>query len=180
LDLRLALKERSKCPFFPRRRTQSIWIAEFVVHQVCTGGQDEPQAKAIGHRINCLIAENAHSFFSFQSFGSEYSPSKRPDLLEILVETLLTTNDPPLPFLFATATTGGLLSPELHERVKKSGVGMFVMFAPQQLVLQHPVTGWFLVSLSRPMQRCVNDKYLTYLPNLQISIGICCLDPRWE
>jgi len=84
------------------------------------------------------------AFFSVQSFGSEYSPSKRPDLLETLVETLLTTNNPPLPFLFATATTGELLSPELHERVKKSGVGMFVMFAPQQMVLQHPVTGWFL------------------------------------
>lgn len=81
------------------------------------------------------------------SFGSEYSPSKRPDLLELLVDTLLDTRDPPLPFLFATATTGELLSDAIHERVQKSEIGRFVRFAPQQLVLQHPATGWFLVSL---------------------------------
>lgn len=80
------------------------------------------------------------------SFGSEYSPSKRPDLLETLVTTLLTPEDPdnPLPFIFATATTTELFSPELYERVQKSGIGWFTRFAPQQLVLQHPATGWFL------------------------------------
>ncbi|KAF8305675.1 hypothetical protein DL93DRAFT_304678 [Clavulina sp. PMI_390] len=83
------------------------------------------------------------------SFGSEYSPSLRPDLLELLVDTLLSTT-PPLPFLFATATTGKLLSSEIHERVLRTRInergafGMFTKFAPQMTVLEHPATGWFL------------------------------------
>ncbi|KAF9527938.1 hypothetical protein CPB83DRAFT_855468 [Crepidotus variabilis] len=78
------------------------------------------------------------------SFGSTYSPSKRPDLLEVLVQSLLTV-EPPLPFVFATATTGYLISDALRHRVKNSGGrGMFAKFAPQQRLLQHSATGWFL------------------------------------
>ncbi|KAF8305674.1 UDP-Glycosyltransferase/glycogen phosphorylase [Clavulina sp. PMI_390] len=86
------------------------------------------------------------------SFGSEYSPSLRPDLLELLVDILLDTS-PPLPFLFATATTGQLFSSSIHERVLQTRTkegdqagpfGMFSKFAPQMTVLEHPATGWFL------------------------------------
>ena len=85
------------------------------------------------------------SIILLYSFGSLYSPSQRPDLLETLVESLLSA-DPPFPFLFATATIGHVISDRVRKLVTNSGgKGMITGFAPQQHVLQHRATGWFLV-----------------------------------
>ncbi|KAF9515824.1 glycosyltransferase family 1 protein [Hydnum rufescens UP504] len=79
----------------------------------------------------------------YVSFGTVYSPSRRPDLLLTLIDSLLSA-EPPLPFVFATVTTYHLISEATRTKVIESGLGIITRFAPQQMVLQHPATGWFM------------------------------------
>lgn len=103
---------------------------------------------------SCLISFNDQIrllsmviVIQFSSFGTVYSPLGRPDLLLTLINSLLSA-DPPLPFVFATVTTYDLISQATRDKVAQSGLGLISHFAPQQMVLQHPATGWFLVSCS--------------------------------
>lgn len=76
---------------------------------------------------------------------------KRPDLIELLMQMLFEVNSGPnglqIPFIFTTFTTKDLIPPELRQQIEKAGVGIFCQFAPQHLILRHPATAWFLVSV---------------------------------
>lgn len=84
--------------------------------------------------------------------GTACWPTKRPELIQYLIESLLDA-EPPLPFLFATAATGSDVRADLREAVKASGRGMIVPWAPQITVLQHDAVRFFLV---RPLSRDQN------------------------
>ncbi|KAF8327593.1 uncharacterized protein EI90DRAFT_3126930 [Cantharellus anzutake] len=107
------------------------------------------EATAIVHHESIEFLDDCEKRFGansvvYISFGSLYSPSQRPDLLETLIESLLST-EPPLPFLLATATIGDVISDRVRKLVSESGgKGLITGFAPQLHVLQHPATGWFL------------------------------------
>lgn len=79
------------------------------------------------------------------SWGTAVWPLKRPELVRYLIESLLEV-DPPLPFLFATAANGAEVAEDLREKVKASGRGLIVPWAPQLTVLQHGSIRFFLVS----------------------------------
>jgi hypothetical protein len=64
-------------------------------------------------------------------------------LLEAIIES-------PLPFLFAYASDQGAPDPDLLKRIEGCGKGCAVKFAPQWAVLDHPATGYFLVSGCTP------------------------------
>ncbi|KAF8828751.1 hypothetical protein HHX47_DHR3000396 [Lentinula edodes] len=79
------------------------------------------------------------------SFGTTFLPSNAPHLFDALLKTLLGA-EPPLPFLFAGAINNKLLTADHREAIQKSGHGLLAGFVPQQAVLKHDATGWYLVS----------------------------------
>ncbi|KZT56679.1 glycosyltransferase family 1 protein [Calocera cornea HHB12733] len=75
----------------------------------------------------------------YVSFGSYMVPEGKHIgyLFDVLMEL-----EEPMPFLFATASPALQLPEGLREKVIASGKGLFVPWAPQQAVFQHPATGW--------------------------------------
>ncbi|KIY47558.1 UDP-Glycosyltransferase/glycogen phosphorylase [Fistulina hepatica ATCC 64428] len=97
----------------------------------------------------------------YVSFGTLFAPSERPELLTTLVDTLL-ESDPPLPFLFAGGYAQHFIPDSLRERVFRSKHGKLVTtFVPQQAVLKHEATGWFL---SHAGSNSTNESILNGIP----------------
>ena len=81
------------------------------------------------------------------SFGTNFWPVLRPELVTAIIESLLELSSP-IPFVFATAMPNGKIEPELKKRVESSGRGLVVDWAPQVRVLRHEAVGMFLVECS--------------------------------
>jgi len=76
----------------------------------------------------------------FISFGTVFYPSAS-EYVEELIEALIKKN---APFVFAHASSSVEISEQLIEKVKLSGLGKLTAWSPQQLILNHPATGWFV------------------------------------
>lgn len=83
-----------------------------------------------------------------RSLGTIFWPTKRPEIIDTIIESLLVA-DPPMPFVFSTASATGKVTEELKERIAQSGRGLVVDWAPQVKVLKHKAVGMFLVSTPR-------------------------------
>jgi len=58
-------------------------------------------------------------------------------LIEVLIETKA-------PFILTHASPYSKLSEQQAEKIKSSGLGMLTTWSPQQFILNHPATGWFV------------------------------------
>ncbi|KAJ7887433.1 hypothetical protein B0H13DRAFT_892025 [Mycena leptocephala] len=76
----------------------------------------------------------------FISFGSIFWP-KVDTQLEDLVEALL---EKEMPFILCHASPFAIVPDALSDKIKSSGIGMVTRWAPQQFIITHPATGWFL------------------------------------
>ncbi|KAF9557508.1 UDP-Glycosyltransferase/glycogen phosphorylase [Agrocybe pediades] len=74
------------------------------------------------------------------SFGTAFWP---PDTtyLEEVIDCLILMN---FPFILSHASPFAKVSDELKERIKLSGIGITTTWCPQQYILGHEATGWFL------------------------------------
>ncbi|KIK53865.1 glycosyltransferase family 1 protein [Collybiopsis luxurians FD-317 M1] len=77
------------------------------------------------------------------SFGTLFVPSQRPQLFDALIKTILAA-EPPLPFVFAGAKSTGILSEEAKKAIERCGRGLLADFVPQQALLKHDATGFYL------------------------------------
>ncbi|WVR08204.1 hypothetical protein IAU60_005251 [Kwoniella sp. DSM 27419] len=80
---------------------------------------------------------------AYISFGTVFWPDRRPEIMETLVESLLTI-EPPLPFIWALTPTNGHIDRDLVDRIHQSGRGKVLAWVPQLDVLRHPAVGIFL------------------------------------
>ncbi|KAF7342304.1 Glycosyltransferase family 1 protein [Mycena venus] len=76
----------------------------------------------------------------FISFGTVFWP-KREDQVEVLVDTLI---EKQFPFILCHPSPFATVSDALSQKIKASGIAMAAAWAPQQYILTHPATGWFL------------------------------------
>ncbi|KAF9554030.1 UDP-Glycosyltransferase/glycogen phosphorylase [Agrocybe pediades] len=74
------------------------------------------------------------------SFGTTFWPSD-PTYLEEIVEALMEKD---FPFILCHASPFAKVSDALVNKVKQSGIGLLTKWCPQQYILDHPATGWFL------------------------------------
>ncbi|KIJ28432.1 glycosyltransferase family 1 protein [Sphaerobolus stellatus SS14] len=80
----------------------------------------------------------AHSVL-YISFGTAWWPN--PAHLHAFIGVPLELK---VPFIFAHATPASALPPDLANKIQESGLGLTSTWAPQQLILNHKATGWFL------------------------------------
>lgn len=74
-------------------------------------------------------------------------PERRPEIIEVIIDTLLALH-PPMPFVFSTAAAKeGQVNADLVAKVEKSGRGIITPWAPQIKILKHPATAVMLVRL---------------------------------
>ncbi len=80
------------------------------------------------------------------SFGSQFWPVLKPELVPWLLESL---HENHIPFLFSHASPFAQLPQNFIEKIEAQEDSCIIKFAPQLAVLQHPATGCFVVSPSR-------------------------------
>ncbi|KAI3616806.1 glycosyltransferase family 1 protein [Moniliophthora roreri] len=74
------------------------------------------------------------------SFGSLWYPPEVGTVYAILDELIAER----VPFIFASASPLAQVPDDVKQRIRNSGIGLNVSWAPQERVLGHPATGWFL------------------------------------
>jgi len=86
-----------------------------------------------------LVQHGERSVF-FVCFGSLFWPPV-PEYLDEIIECLIEKKSP---FILPYGSFTAKLSEKLAERIQSSGLGMITKWCPQQFVLNHPATGWFV------------------------------------
>ncbi|KAF8067713.1 UDP-Glycosyltransferase/glycogen phosphorylase [Lyophyllum atratum] len=74
------------------------------------------------------------------SFGTVFWPTKS-EYIEEVIEALL---EKEIPFILSHASPFAKVPVELSDKVQSSGLGLSTTWSPQQFILTHPATGWFL------------------------------------
>ncbi|EKM54549.1 glycosyltransferase family 1 protein [Phanerochaete carnosa HHB-10118-sp] len=83
------------------------------------------------------LGERSMIYISFGTVVWTTQPEKVWTFLDVLM-------DQKIPFIMAQASPFCHLTAEVAQRVKASGTGLITSWAPQQAILEHPVTGWFV------------------------------------
>jgi len=86
-----------------------------------------------------LVQHGKRSVF-FISFGTIFWPPVL-EYIDELVEALI---EKKAPFILARASPFARLSEQQTEKIKSSGLGMLTAWSPQDFILNHPATGWFV------------------------------------
>ncbi|KAI9066607.1 glycosyltransferase family 1 protein [Trametes sanguinea] len=98
-------------------------------------------AEIIDFLDNTLKSSGERSLL-YISFGSMYWPTKSPEKLWAFLDIAMELN---IPFLLSHASPrAGVLPVEIVEKVRTYGKGMLSPWTPQQVVLEHKATGWFV------------------------------------
>ncbi|KAJ7628723.1 hypothetical protein FB45DRAFT_1059434 [Roridomyces roridus] len=101
----------------------------------------DPRDIAIQTFLDKCLAEYGERSIILISFGTIFWPTV-PDYLDELVDALI---DAKFPFIFSHASPFASVPPELRAKVEScSSLGMLTSWCPQQYILSHPATGWFM------------------------------------
>lgn len=87
----------------------------------------------------CILILKAISQISFGTFS--YPP--QPEKLQVLIETLI-SHQTPFFLSHASPLPVATLPEDLKILIKESGLGMTMQWCPQETILQHDATGWFI------------------------------------
>ncbi|KAJ7097455.1 hypothetical protein C8R44DRAFT_370256 [Mycena epipterygia] len=97
----------------------------------------DTEMKAFLDRMQSKFGENSVLFISF---GTVFWPTV-PEQLEVLVDAL---SEKKFPFILSHPSPFASISDSLSEKITGSGIGFATAWCPQQMILNHPATGWFL------------------------------------
>ncbi|KAI0631466.1 UDP-Glycosyltransferase/glycogen phosphorylase [Trametes polyzona] len=75
------------------------------------------------------------------SFGSLFWPVKTPEKMWAFLDVVMEKN---IPFILSHASQMATIPDDVREKVKAYGKGVLSPWSPQQTILEHPATGWFL------------------------------------
>ncbi|KAE9403761.1 UDP-Glycosyltransferase/glycogen phosphorylase [Gymnopus androsaceus JB14] len=111
---------------------------------------DGPKANAAGAELqgetfvvsflNRIQSEFGPNSLLYMSFGTVFWPEAQ-DRLWAVLDGLIVKRQP---FLFSHPSPFQKFPDEMKKKIADSGIAMEVDWAPQELILAHPVTGWFL------------------------------------
>jgi len=87
-----------------------------------------------------MLVQHGKKSVIFISFGTLYWAT----VLEYLDELIEALIEKRAPFILAYASHYAKISEQLAEKIKSSGLGMLTAWSPQQSILNHPATGWFV------------------------------------
>ncbi|KAG6915692.1 hypothetical protein DXG01_010420 [Tephrocybe rancida] len=100
---------------------------------------NEENSYVAGFLDNALEKHGKHSAV-FISFGTTFWPTI-PEYIDEVVDALI---EKKYPFILSHASPFARVSLELSDKIKTSGLGLSTPWSPQQFILNHPATGWFL------------------------------------
>ncbi|KAJ7436845.1 hypothetical protein FB451DRAFT_1061457 [Mycena latifolia] len=134
------------CRELMQKRGQELFTVGMQAHELCwtDASSPPPTNEVVRSFLDDAVAKHGAGSVLYISFGSLFFPTATQGLVEALVETLFTLEQP-FPFIFALAGKMASLPKELVERVNSSGKGLICEFwVEQRAILQHGAVGWFL------------------------------------
>ncbi|KAI0743896.1 UDP-Glycosyltransferase/glycogen phosphorylase [Daedaleopsis nitida] len=96
---------------------------------------------AIRNFLDNTLAQSGDKSLIYISFGSVFWPTKSPEKLWAFLDVLMGLS---LPFILSHASPFALIPDEIKDKVQVYGNGLLSSWTPQQHILDHPVTGWFV------------------------------------
>ncbi|ORY26782.1 hypothetical protein BCR39DRAFT_540197 [Naematelia encephala] len=99
------------------------------------------QEDDVFHFLDKALQQHGAKSVCYISLGSIFWPTLRPEIITVILRSLL---DLSIPFVFATAASDATIPEELLDEVKRSGRGLIVKWVPQVQVLKHKAIGAFL------------------------------------
>ncbi|KDR70116.1 hypothetical protein GALMADRAFT_103236 [Galerina marginata CBS 339.88] len=87
-----------------------------------------------------MLLEHGENSVLFISFGTIFWPTV-PEYVDEVIEAAIEKR---FPFIFCFASASAKISDALAKKVESSGLGILTRWAPQQFILNHAATGWFL------------------------------------
>ncbi|KAJ7701887.1 UDP-Glycosyltransferase/glycogen phosphorylase [Mycena rosella] len=90
--------------------------------------------------LDAALAQHGQNSTLLVSFGTLFWPTV-PQYLDELVDVL---TEKKFPFILCHASPFATISPALRDKINAPGVGMITCWSPQQYILSHPATGWFM------------------------------------
>ncbi|KAI0644664.1 UDP-Glycosyltransferase/glycogen phosphorylase [Trametes meyenii] len=98
-------------------------------------------ATEIEEFLEVTLKTSGEKSLLYISFGSIFWPVKTPEKLWAFVDVIIEKD---IPFILSHGSPFATVPDEIKEKVKKYGKGLLSPWSPQQMILGHPVTGWFL------------------------------------
>ncbi|KAI0661229.1 UDP-Glycosyltransferase/glycogen phosphorylase [Cubamyces menziesii] len=89
---------------------------------------------------DCLAAYGEKSVL-YISFGSFFWPTENPEVLWTFLDVVMELN---IPFIMSHASPLATVPDAVKTKVQTYGKGLMAAWNPQQLILNHPATGWFV------------------------------------
>ncbi|KAH9895041.1 UDP-Glycosyltransferase/glycogen phosphorylase [Cubamyces lactineus] len=77
----------------------------------------------------------------YVSMGSMFWPAACPEKMWTLLDVLMEMN---VPFILSHASPMAVVPDQVREKVKAYGKGLLSPWTPQQMILNHPATGWIV------------------------------------
>ncbi|KAK6988581.1 glycosyltransferase family 1 protein [Favolaschia claudopus] len=105
-----------------------------------TAGMADPKNTTVKSFLDAMVSEHGVRSVLFISFGSIFWPQAK-EQLEELINVLLEKQSP---FIICYPSPSARIPDRLLHSIETSGIGLAVRWAPQQYILSHPATGWFL------------------------------------
>ncbi|KAH9832558.1 uncharacterized protein C8Q71DRAFT_258990 [Rhodofomes roseus] len=102
-------------------------------------GQSESIAE-VDDFLESTMKHNGKRSLLYISFGTVYwsmEPKKIWTFLDVVLELRI-------PFIMSHSSRWATVPEEVADKVSRSGNGLLVRYSPQQHILNHPATGWFL------------------------------------
>ncbi|KAI0630403.1 UDP-Glycosyltransferase/glycogen phosphorylase [Trametes polyzona] len=105
---------------------------------------EEERVSPLGQQIHTFLdrqlQEKGEHSVLYISFGSMFFPLN-PEVFAAFLEVVMEKN---IPFIVSHPSPFAVFPDELKKKVEEYGNGLFSPWSPQQTLLHHPATGWFV------------------------------------
>ncbi|EIN06307.1 UDP-Glycosyltransferase/glycogen phosphorylase [Punctularia strigosozonata HHB-11173 SS5] len=91
--------------------------------------------------LDKTLASHGAESLVYIAFGSIFGPWMQPDRLWTILDVLMEHN---VPFILSHAAPFAVIPDDVAAKVKEFDLGFLSSWTPQQTILNHPVTGWFI------------------------------------
>ncbi|KAI0644654.1 UDP-Glycosyltransferase/glycogen phosphorylase [Trametes meyenii] len=99
------------------------------------------QATEIGEFLDLTLSTFGEKSLLYISWGSLFWPMRTPEKVWAFLDVVMEMN---IPFILSHASPVAVVPDDIREKVRAYGKGLLSPWSPQQTILEHPATGWFL------------------------------------
>ncbi|KAI0371038.1 UDP-Glycosyltransferase/glycogen phosphorylase [Pilatotrama ljubarskyi] len=98
-------------------------------------------AEEIQALLDSALRTSGERSLLYISFGSIFWPVKTPEKMWAVLDVVMELD---IPFILSHASPLAVVPDDVRAKVKAYGKGVISAWTPQQLILDHPATGWFI------------------------------------